>query len=69
MLARQGIKPHNVRLPGDARVMIHGLSSSSSQQYNKKWGRLEAWDSDSSRYVVEIEEGRLAKIKPENIRT
>ena len=22
-------------------------------QYNKKWGRLEAWDSDSSRYVVE----------------
>ena len=49
--------------------MIHGLSSSSSSQYNKKWGRLEAWDSDSSRYVVEIEEGRLVKIKPENIRT
>ena len=41
-MAGQSIKLHNVRLPGDARAMIHGLSSGSSSYSNKNWGRLEA---------------------------
>jgi hypothetical protein len=57
----------NVILPRGCRVRVVGLASAA--QWNDRWGRLESYDAEAERYVVAIEEDRLLKIRPDNLRT
>lgn len=57
----------NVILPSSCRVLVVGLESAA--QWNDRWGTVQAWDSVAKRYLVAVEESKLLKIRPDNLRT
>lgn len=55
------------RLPKDARVVIHGLTSAAGQQLNGLEGKLTGFNEAKERYDVTLEDGRVVSCKVDNL--
>jgi curved DNA-binding protein CbpA len=59
----------NIRLPVGCRVWVIGLENPTAAKWNNRWGKVAGWDVASKRYLVAVEDDRLLKIRPNNLRT
>jgi curved DNA-binding protein CbpA len=59
----------NIILPNGCRAWVVGLESATAAQWNDRWGKVAGWDGTSERYLVAVEDDRLLKIRPDNLRT
>ena len=54
-------------LPRDARVLIHGLTSTAGQELNGMEGRTCGYHEDKGRYDVRLTDGRVVSAKADNL--
>jgi hypothetical protein len=54
-------------LPRDARVIIHGLTSSAGQELNGMEGRTCGYHEDKGRYEVKLADGRIVSARMDNL--
>ena len=57
----------STRLPKDARVLIHGLTSAAGEQLNGLEGRLSGFHEPNERYEVTLEDGKVVSVRAENL--
>jgi len=55
------------RLPKDARVVIHGLTSEAGQKLNGLEGKLSGFNEAKERYDVTLEDGKVVSCKLDNL--
>ena len=60
-------KPKVERLPKDARVLVHGLSSNAGQALNGCKGKVTGLDELKERYEVTMEDGNVISAKVDNL--
>jgi len=59
------LQMHNLILPPAARVTVRGLTESA--QYNGRIGSVVRYDLSSCRYVVQLSESLVLRLKPESV--
>jgi len=57
----------STRLPKDARVLIHGLTSAAGEQLNGLEGRLSGFHEPKERYQVTLKDGKVVSVRAENL--